>query len=295
MFIEISGVRIQYASNESLGNINLQIPEGITVITGRNGAGKSSLISVLEGLVRIDRRENVKISGIPVYKKSHLVFKDVASIPEKPFPLLGPTVKDWIRMYSLIREISFERLKFLLNYFDLNYLLRQNSKFLSMGETQLVAVILCLASKARYFILDEPNANLDRENRIKLANVIEKMKHEMGASFLITSHILDEILSIADSIIMFSRDKISNPMPNEISKKFLIVKSIDPERLEEKIKGKIKYVIQGRDIMIRDGKLGALMALLDGDIMEQIISINAYPEFIEGEFKNDSEEEHRYD
>jgi len=295
MFIEISGVRIQYASNESLGNINLQIPEGITVITGRNGAGKSSLISVLEGLVRIDRRENVKISGIPVYKKPHLVFKDVASIPEKPFPLLGPTVKDWIRMYSLIREISFERLKFLLNYFDLNYLLRQNSKFLSMGETQLVAVILCLASKARYFILDEPNANLDRENRIKLANVIEKMKHEMGASFLITSHILDEILSIADSIIMFSRDKISNPMPNEISKKFLIVKSIDPERLEEKIKGKIKYVIQGRDIMIRDGKLGALMALLDEDIMEQIISINAYPEFIEGEFKNDSEEEHRYD
>ncbi len=295
MFIEISGVRVQYAQNESLCNINLQIPEGITVIIGRNGAGKSSLISVLEGLVRIDRRENVRFSGIPVYKKPHLVFKDVASIPEKPFPLLGPTVKDWIRMYSVIREISFERMKFLLNYFDLNYLLRQKSKFLSMGETQLVAVILCLASKARYFILDEPNANLDRENRIKLSNVIEKMRDEMGASFLITSHILDEILSIADSIIMFSRDKISNPMPNEIKKKFLILKSLDPERLEEKIKGKIKYGIQGRDIMIRDGKLGALMALLDEDIMEQIISINAYPEFIEGEFKNDSEEEHKHD
>lgn len=295
MFIEISGVKIEYARNEALANINLQIPEGITIIIGRNGAGKSSLISVIEGLVRINRRDRVQISGISVYRKPHLALEDVAFIPEKPFPMGGPTVKDWIRIYSDIREISFERLKLLMNYFDLNYLLRQKSKYLSMGETQLMAVILCLSSKARYFVLDEPNANLDSENRMKLSQVIEQMRNEMGASFLITSHILDEILSIADSIILFNKYKISNPRPNDISNKFLIVRSMNSKELEERIRGKINYEVQGRDIKIMDGNIGTLMALLDEGIIEKIVSINVYPYFIDGEFTNASEEDHQDD
>ncbi len=287
MLIDISGVKIEYSNNNAMSNINLQIQEGVNVIIGKNGVGKSSLLSLLAGLVKIDKRCNVVISGIPVYKQPHKALKEVAFIPEKPFPLVGGIVKDWITTYSMFREVSSERLRHLLNYFDLNYLLRQKSSLLSMGETQLISVILCLSTNAKCFILDEPNANLDRGNRIKLANFINKMKNEMNASFLITSHILDEIISIADSIIIFKTSSISSPKPNDLSKKFLIIKAVDNKKILESIEGKFEFESNEREIKIKDGKIKALISNLEDYIADQIISLNSYSDFMEDEFKDD--------
>ena len=61
--LTVSGVRVSYANNTLLENLTVSIPEGIGVIIGPNGVGKSTLISVAEGLTRIDHKDRVKVMG----------------------------------------------------------------------------------------------------------------------------------------------------------------------------------------------------------------------------------------
>ena len=281
MFLKIFGVKISYSNNEALSNITLEVDDGINIIIGKNGVGKSSLVAVAEGLTRINNKNNVLIEGIKVYNKPAKAFKNTAFLPEKPFPLSGQTVKDWIRIYSMLREIERIRLKKLLDYFDINYVLNQKCKNLSMGETQLISFILCLSSKAKYFVLDEPNANIDALNRIKMANVITKMKEENGSSFLICSHILDELMPIADRIISFRKSSISTPIPNQFKDKFLIIRGANNDNLCKSIENRIDYKRSGHEVLIKNSSIKQVIDAIDEETSSQIMSIGSFPSLLE--------------
>ncbi|MHB1662646.1 MAG: ATP-binding cassette domain-containing protein [Thermoplasmataceae archaeon] len=289
MWFKVNGIRVEYANNELLSQIRMEIPEGINVIIGPNGVGKSTLISIAEGLTKIDNQNNVLIGGYSPYKRSNKAFMEVAFLPEKPVPFGGSRVKDWIRLYGYLREIDKEKILKYLDIFDLNYLLNQNCNLLSMGETQLVSLIMCLSTKARYFVLDEPNANIDSVNRIRLAKELEEMKIKENASFLLTSHILDEILPIADNVIIFNKNGIVGPVSvrGSLERKFVLIKSMNNESLCRYLVGKIEYETNGHQVIIKNSNFPALLKLMNDQMLLEIISIQSFPHFLEGSFNLD--------
>ncbi|MHB1492681.1 MAG: ATP-binding cassette domain-containing protein, partial [Thermoplasmataceae archaeon] len=223
------------------------------------------------------------------YKRSNKAFMEVAFLPEKPVPFGGSRVKDWIRLYGYLREIDKEKILKYLDIFDLNYLLNQNCNLLSMGETQLVSLIMCLSTKARYFVLDEPNANIDSVNRIRLAKELEEMKIKENASFLLTSHILDEILPIADNVIIFNKNGIVGPVSvrGSLERKFVLIKSMNNESLCRYLVGKIEYETNGHQVIIKNSNFPALLKLMNDQMLLEIISIQSFPHFLEGSFNLD--------
>lgn len=79
-----------------------------------------------------------------------------------------------------------------------------------MGETEILQIIVALSTDAEFFILDEPNSNLDAQRRALLADIITRINRQNNSDFLITSHILDELLPVSNSIIKIRKGEIEN-------------------------------------------------------------------------------------
>jgi ABC-2 type transport system ATP-binding protein len=283
--LNISEVRVSYANNASLKKLTVSIPEGVTVLIGPNGIGKSTLISVAEGLTRVDHREKVKLMGFSPYNESVNAFSEVSFLPERPVGIAGGTVRQWIKYYSLLRKISRERLRDLLSLFDIEYVIPRKWKELSSGELQLVSVILCLSAEAKFFVMDEPNANLDVINRMKLAGFIRKMNTEFSASFLITSHLLDEILPIADYAIIASKESLNGPITtNDGSGKdgFIVLTVADMEYMKEALEKEFDVIVNNGQLIIRNSNLRVFLSKLDPQLLEGILSIHKFPSYLGG-------------
>jgi ABC-type multidrug transport system ATPase subunit len=286
MKFEVNHVRVSYAKTRTLSDLNVSITDGITIISGHNGVGKSSLISVLEGLAKIEGKEGVKVGEYLPYYNPDLAFRDVAFLPERPIPIGGLTVMDWIEFYSGLRKINFERLKMIMEEFGVYGLKRARTKYLSMGETQLISMSICLSTECKFFVLDEPNSNIDLENRNILANIIQKLRNENDLSFIIISHILDDLLPIAENIVIFRPEKIIGPIPIKtgIGENLFSIKLREIDQIVNKIEGKLMYKIDRNNILIRDEDFKNFISLINADQVASIMSIISIPRFMGDEF-----------
>lgn len=189
-------------------NITMDIPDGrITGLVGKNGAGKSTTIKSVLGLIQPDSgtvrvfdknadeltpKEKQKIgvalsdSGFSVY----LTVKDIAKILEK--------------MYD-----SFDRKQFLetCRHYDLpeNKLIQ---KF-STGMKAKLRVLVALSHDAKLLVMDEPTAGMDVEARNEILDIIRSyLTEKEDRAVLITSHIATDLEGLCDDIYMIHRGKI---------------------------------------------------------------------------------------
>ncbi len=281
----VSAIRVSYANNGLLRNLSVAIPEGIGVMIGPNGVGKSTLISVLEGLTRIDKKESVEVCGFSPYKKPEKAFIDVSFLPERPVGISGGTVRQWIRYFSLLRPVSRDRLARLLSFFDIGYVLSKKWRDLSNGEIQLVSIVLCLSVEAKFFVMDEPNANLDLGNRMKLAKIMKEMNREESSSFLVTSHLLDEILPISDFVIVAGKDSMEGPIPlsdNSDEGNLIVLGVTDPDLAYNSLKDRFEIDVNDHEIIVRNSSLRKLVTEMDSELLGHIASIHRFPKFLEG-------------
>jgi ABC-2 type transport system ATP-binding protein len=283
MKIETKHVKVSYAKNRSLSDMNVTIDDGITIISGINGVGKSSMISVLEGLAKIEGKDGVTLGKYLPYYNPDFAFRDVAFLPERPIPIGGITVMDWIEFYSGIRKISLERLRKIMEEFGIYGLRKERFKYLSMGETQLVSLSICLSTECSFFVLDEPNANIDLENRNILANIIQNLRQEYGMSFLITSHILDDLLPIAENIILFRKDSIIGPiaLKKTFGENLFSMKFRELDQVVKLIEGKIKYAIDSNSIKIKDEDFSSFISSMNEKQIGSLMSIISIPRIME--------------
>lgn len=199
--------------------INETIPSsGITAIFGRSGAGKTTVINAIAGLVtpnngRISINDRVLfdaklgINLAPEKRAIGFVFQDARLFPHM-------TVERNLR-YGV--KGASERWDEILQLLALTDLLKRYPHALSGGEKQRVAIGRALLTSPSLLIMDEPTASLDKPRREELMGYLQQLTRTLAIPLIYISHQLDEILQLADHMLLVDSGKvIANGAINDV-------------------------------------------------------------------------------
>jgi molybdate transport system ATP-binding protein len=192
---------------------------GITALFGRSGAGKTTLVNLLAGLGRPDRGR-IAIGGEvlfssddgidvpPERRRLGYVFQEGRLFPH--YSVRGNLT--YGRRGGARGAIGFDAVVALLG---LTALLDRRPGDLSGGEKQRVAVGRALLAEPRLLLMDEPLASLDAPRKAEILPFIEKLRDELRLPVIYVSHAMEEIVRLADTLVLMSDGRIAAVGPVE--------------------------------------------------------------------------------
>lgn len=175
----------------------LEITEGyfskseIIVFMGENGMGKTTFVGIIAGVIKTDDVDTI-------FPEMSISVK-----PQKILPKFKGTVRDLF--------MSKIRASFLDSYFinevikplNIEYLYNSSVTNLSGGELQRIAIVMCLGKDADIYLIDEPSAYLDSDQRIAISKVIKKYIYNKNKTAFVVEHDLIVATYLADKIVVF--------------------------------------------------------------------------------------------
>ena len=232
MQISLKNVRYTYNyktpyAREVLKDINLKIDEGsYTVIVGKTGSGKSTLIEHINGLL-LPTKGEVAVDNILITnpqskkerrelaKKLKILRQDVAVLFQFSEQQLFETsvLKDIIFAplnYGVEEEKAISKAKELIKLVGLDESYLDKSPFeLSGGEMRKVALCGVLALEPKVLILDEPTVALDYQSREEIMAMVKRLKEEFDMTIVLVTHNMDYVLEYADKVFVLKNGEIS--------------------------------------------------------------------------------------
>ena len=232
--MQISLKNVSYTYNyktpyarEVLKDINLKIDEGsYTVIVGKTGSGKSTLIEHINGLL-LPTKGEVAVDNILITnpqskkerrelaKKLKILRQDVAVLFQFSEQQLFETsvLKDIIFAplnYGVEEEKAISKAKELIKLVGLDESYLDKSPFeLSGGEMRKVALCGVLALEPKVLILDEPTVALDYQSREEIMAMVKRLKEEFDMTIVLVTHNMDYVLEYADKVFVLKNGEVS--------------------------------------------------------------------------------------
>ena len=200
--LEVKNIKVYYGNINAIKDISFEVNEGeIVTLIGANGAGKSSILNTVAGLIKPKSGEIIFdgqcIIGIPAHK---IVSKGMALCPEGRRIFQQLSVKENLEMGSYTRpanEVSESIEKVYELFPRLKERYKQIAGTLSGGEQQMLAMGRALMSKPRLMMLDEPSMGLAPILVEQIFDIIKNL-HKTGTTILLVEQNAQMALSIAD-------------------------------------------------------------------------------------------------
>ena len=209
--LKIENLSGGYNRKKIIENINIEIPKGsITALIGLNGAGKSTTIKHILGLLRPMDGE-IKVNGITIRENNEKYRKSISYIPESPVLYDELTLEEHINLtamaYGLNMKEAWKKADVLLKLFKLSDKKKFFPVHFSKGMKQKVMIICSFLVEPNLYIIDEPFLGLDP---IAINDLINLMceKRDNGASILMSTHILATAEKYCDNFIIIHEGKI---------------------------------------------------------------------------------------
>ncbi len=180
---------------------------GLTALFGPSGAGKTSILNMVAGLLRPDRGR-IAIGGellfdsaagiaMPVEaRRAGYVFQDGRLFPHKR--VRDNLVYGWNRALPANRWMNLDDA---VAFLGIGHLLDRWPRTLSGGEAQRVAIGRALLSGPRFLLMDEPLSSLDAARREEIMGVIERLRDELALPILYVSHDRSEVERLAGQVV----------------------------------------------------------------------------------------------
>ena len=194
--IKLLNIRKKYSVNEKvipvLEGINLEIPKGeITVVLGRSGCGKTTLLRVAG---RIEEPDAGQIISAGKKDKIAVVFQE-------------PRLMPWLNVWENVRFGSLEyktreEIQFQIDRVGLNGFEKAYPNQLSGGMQQRVSIARAFMSAPTFIMMDEPFAALDYFTREQMQKEVLRIQKESGVSILFVTHSIDEALLLGNKIVV---------------------------------------------------------------------------------------------
>jgi molybdate transport system ATP-binding protein len=189
--------------------------KGVTALFGSSGAGKSSIINMVAGLVRPDRG-HIRING-------HCLFDFQSGIDLPPerrrigyvfqngrlFPHLSVRSNLTYGMRRIGADQRYITLEQAVTLLGIEHLLDRRPARLSGGEKQRVAIGRALLTSPSLLLMDEPLASLDDPRKAEVLPFIARLTREFSIPILYVSHAWDEIVTLADALILVDKGQIA--------------------------------------------------------------------------------------
>ncbi len=206
-------------SDEGIKNVNFQIKKGeVVLLTGNSGCGKSTLLKCLNGLIPAVTEGHlsgrITINDKDYSKlKMHELNRDIGSVFQNPRSqfFTDNTTSELVfpmENYGWQKSKMEKKLARLTEEFGLKNLLNKNIFILSSGERQIIALASALTMNQNVLLFDEPSANLDYGNAMKLGRIIERLKAD-GIAVIVADHRFYYLNDIIDKVFFMENGKLT--------------------------------------------------------------------------------------
>jgi ABC-2 type transport system ATP-binding protein len=205
--IKVTNLNQSFGKKNVLDSINLDInPNEICALVGRNGAGKSTFINSLLGLLPVKQGE-ILINGTAVNKKNDEWKKTIAYLPEKfmLYPMLTGLENITFFAEAVTKTANQERIERVLRSVSLWEDRDVQVKKYSKGMLQRLGLAITLYQDSSLLILDEPTSGIDPLGRKEILEVLGSLHDK---TILLSSHHLDEIKQICTHVAYLDNGKM---------------------------------------------------------------------------------------
>lgn len=210
--IEIKNVSKSYDGKvKALNDISFKIDNGeIFAFIGHNGAGKTTMIKSLVGILDFDSGD-IFINGKSIKKEPIECKREMAYVPDNPDLYENMTGLDFINFICDIYDVSLEERKVNIEkyskMFEMDGKLGSDISSYSHGMKQKVALIAALSHNPDVLIMDEPFVGLDPKAVFDMKEVMHKMAKE-GKTIFFSTHILDVAEKLCDRVAIIKKGEI---------------------------------------------------------------------------------------
>jgi ABC-2 type transport system ATP-binding protein len=227
--IAVEALSKSYGRNPVLRGITFRAaPREITLLVGANGAGKSTTIKVLAGLIR-PQEGSAHINGIDIVDRRIAAQRSLAYLPQRPSFHPRMTCAEILRFYARLRGVAASRYEAVIDLAGLREFERVRTSALSGGTRQRLGLALLLLPDAPVLLLDEPGLSLDPGWRQRLQDTL-RFEAERGKTVLVTTHLVREWNNVAHRCLLCRDGKIERELdPTNLPHNFDEIEHTSPD------------------------------------------------------------------
>lgn len=289
--IEIEHLDKSFQDVHAVNDLSLCVKEGeLFAFLGVNGAGKSTTISIMCGMLAKDSGK-VFIDGKDVDKDMCAIAKELGVVFQNTVLDEKLSVKDNLTsrasLYGITGKAAKDRIAELAELLDFKDIMNRTFGKLSGGQKRRVDVARALLHKPKILILDEPTTGLDPEARKTLWNVVTSLRKNENMTVFLTTHYMEEAAD-ADYVVILDSGKIAAKgtpleLKNEYTGDFVTVYNADEsaikalglpcENIRDAVRIAVKDTLEARDLILANPELFSDFEITKGKMDDVFLAV----------------------
>lgn len=268
LVLKTSGLQKKFGRRRAVSNLNMTISEGeIYGFIGRNGAGKTTFMRMIVGTA-FPSAGKIELFGGEALSTAR---RKIGSLIETPTFYPNCTARENMKRFSTLFGGSEEDIERILATVGLADTGRKKVKSFSLGMKQRLGIALALLGHPEFLLLDEPANGLDPTGIKEIRDLILKLNQESGITFLISSHLLDELSKVVTRYGIIDKgvlvEEISREELQEKCRQKLMITVDDPQKALEILSTEI----DPQDLSVEDSTIVITSHFNDAALLNQLL------------------------
>ena len=212
LIIHTKGLTKSYGPHVALDNLNLSVPRGATGLLGQNGAGKSTFLKTILGLITATSGEGT-VLGFDIQTQGPAIRQRIGYMPE--YDALNPSmdaihqVRYSGELLGMNPKVALNRAHEALQFVGMGEQRYREISSFSTGMKQATKLACAIIHDPDLIIADEPSNGLDMKTREFMISTLNTMVHDGQRSVLMASHLMDDVERVCDNIVLLHKGKLA--------------------------------------------------------------------------------------